>query len=168
LTLLAGGVAGITFFSASVYSYFRLYPSEAERLFVAKAVREFAKALDFDRKKLIYYTIPEFDLPVEAPIDAISSARGRDGKCSEADLIRLWARTVIQMHTQLESSWIVTSKEEMRHELISEAKVRLVYCGTYIADRWAWRVFCDRPCPISDRGSQRCARSCRPRSSAIC
>ena len=130
MTLLAGGVAGITFFSASVYSYFRLYPSEAERLFVAKAVREFAKALDFDRKKLIYYTIPEFDLPVEAPIDAISSARGRDGKCSEADLIRLWARTVIQMHTQLESSWIVTSKEEMRHELISEAKVRLAYCGT--------------------------------------
>ena len=101
LWLLSGGVAGIAAFSATAFAYFRYYPSEAERLFVAKAVRAFSKSVDFDAKKLIYYTIPEFDIPVDAPIDAINSARGHDGNCSEADLIRLWARSVLQMHTQV-------------------------------------------------------------------
>ena len=120
--MITGGIAGGLLLSGSVYAYFSSYPSEAEHLFVARALRAFSQAVDFDAKKLIYFSIPEYSIP-----DVMPLALQKDGNSDDVtqqQLLLLWATTVFEIHSKLANSWLVSAREEMRSELISSALCR--------------------------------------------
>ena len=64
---------------SGTYAYFTWYPTEVEKIVVHKTLDAFAKALDFDARKLVYFSLPERNFPVPTTVEELISLANSSG-----------------------------------------------------------------------------------------
>ena len=140
------GLGGTGILTA-VYLYFSTYPTEVEKIVVNKTLAAFANALDFDARKLVYFSLPERNFPVPTTIEELialanSSAFSETGSTSSdksdqessvesptlelalsgPKAVNFWSRTLGDIFSKLETGWLIQAKRELREKLLIEIK----------------------------------------------
>lgn len=103
------------------YVYVRANPKAVEKMAVESTVKAFSRALTFEGRKTVYFSLPDILLPDPKFESVVPSRNLDDQEEDDQDYTSVWADLVAQVIGDSGSSFTLMAKTLMRRQLLTEA-----------------------------------------------
>lgn len=122
LLLVTGGVIGAGAMLTLTFVYVFDDPKAIERIIVTRTAQAFSKALTFEARMKIYFSLPDVSLPDPSLQDFLQLLGDEKQDSSSQDVVEQWMERVNDLLNEAGSLFILMAKSLMRRELVQEAQ----------------------------------------------